>query len=164
MRNIIILLVSFAFLASSCLSTRRISTSVTEVRDTTHVIIHDTIRITQVRDSIAFHASEHIREQQVTTYDPTTGNPIQQQLTREIDRDLDALIRHLTDSLFATHDYSAASAHAEDDSSSTEATTGQAALTTVQHFARKVASVFALCFVILLVVMAFRIYHRDRMS
>lgn len=151
-------------LLTACAPARRTSVSVTEVRDTTHVIVHDTVRVVQVHDSIAFHASEHIREQETTTFDPATGHPIRHQLTRDIDRDLDALIRHLTDSLLAAHDYSASSAHEAEHSAEQEDACGEPALTPVQLFARRVATLICMCFVILLIVIAVRLYHRSSCS
>lgn len=155
-------LILLLLLLTSCAPMRRTVNAVTAVSDTTHVVVHDTIRITQVHDSIVFHASEHIHEQEVTTYDPSTGHPIQHQVTRDTDRDLDALIRHLADSIIAAHDYESSASHAEESTVQEEQETGEAALTPFQLFARRVASIVLLCICVFFVVIAVKVYRRHK--
>lgn len=159
MRHIHLLILSLLLLPA-CTPSRRLSTSVVSVYDTTHVIVNDTVRITQVHDSIVFHASERTHEQETITYDPVSGNPTQRQFTRDTERDIDALVRHLADSLFAALSCAAESAHTDDTTTQLDEQRGDSSLSVWTLMARKVSTLLCILVVIVFIVFAVRLYLR----
>lgn len=158
--RLILLIISILTL-TACAPSRHVSTSFAEVRDTTHIVVHDTVRVTQLRDSIVFHATASLRESETTTFDPQTGNPVQHHRELITDIGLSSLIQHIADSLYAAHVQSTETLHDVSASGQEEITKAEAALSSMQILARKVATIICVIFVIMAIILAIRIYlHR----
>lgn len=145
-------------LVSGCAPSRRMVSTVTHVSDTLHVTVHDTVRITQLHDSIVFRASERSRTEQTTTFDPATGHPVLQHTVSEHELDLDALVRHIVDSIEASRFIAADAGRNDQDVMQQEEERGDPALSPLQAFARRIATLVYVVFVIFAVLVAIRLY------
>lgn len=154
----IILLVA---LLTSCATSRQYH-AVTSVSDTTHIVAHDTLRVTQVRDSVIVRVRELTHEQEITLFDPTTGHPVQRQVTRDIERDIDSIVQHMVDSIFQAHQSEQSGAHEVTNEVHHQQHMGQASLSPVQLFARKAATIICLLFSIAFIVVVVRIYRQPK--
>ena len=157
-----LIFLSFLLLAvlSSC-STSRHSYAVTEVSDTTYVVVRDTLRVTQVRDSVVVHWHERTHEEDITIFDPQTGTPVSRQVTRDTERDMDSLAQHMADSIFQSYLSMLTDTHDARSEQQSEQHSGQSALSPLQLFARKVASLVCFLFVIGLVVVIARVLRHS---
>lgn len=153
----LLFIVLLPLLCSSCTTTRHVS-SVTEVRDTTHIVVHDTIHVVQVRDSMIVKVDERIHETETTIFDPETGHPVQHQVLRDIERNIDAQVQHLVDSIMNSLRIEENAMHQSDIETHDEQRRRQAALSPFERFVRSVATLGCFLLVISLAMLAFRFY------
>lgn len=94
---ILMALVAMSFI--SC-ATRRVSQSTDVVIDTLRVRMTDTVVNVIHRDTMIVSSREVITEHIVTRFDPSSGNPVEQDVQRAISRSMDSIVSHLLDSLY----------------------------------------------------------------
>lgn len=136
------LILSFLLVSilSSC-SSRRLVTVSDHVTDTTFVSVHDTTHTVVVRDTTIVTEREVITEHIVNRYDPSTGQLIQQEVDRLVQRAKDSLATRLLDEITHLYDSINESSHADEHHLEDEKTQGDASLSAGQTFLKTIGSI-----------------------